>query len=351
MSQRARYEESLTLSRSVNDIWHSGDTLQRLGDLARLHGDYIQATTLYTESLELWHLLGNQGGIAEALNLLGEVADLQQNYAQATAFYQSSLALQRKLGSKRVIAGVLHNLGRVAQHQHDYERAAALYAESLALNRELEYAPGIADCLIGIAAVAITNGAAEHAARLLHAAEPHVGAMRGFMPLADRANYEQTLAAVRERLGERQFGRVWDATQNLTLEQAIAAALTRQQYAKAVAAPPPAEVAPVPLANTADLTAREIAVLRLVAQGLTDAQVAERLIISPRTVNAHLRSIYSKLGVTTRTAAAHFATTHQLTCCRSRQSCLVRAAVQCARCSSTSAKRGYFADVRAGQIR
>ena len=77
--------------------------------------------------------------------------------------------------------------------------------------------------------------------------------------------------------------------------------------------PPLAEVPPAPLANTADLTAREVAVLRLVAQGLTDAQVAERLVISPRTVNAHLRSIYSKLGVTTRTAAAHFATTHQLT--------------------------------------
>jgi DNA-binding CsgD family transcriptional regulator/tetratricopeptide (TPR) repeat protein len=310
---RARYEESLALSRAVKDSWHIADTLQRLGDLARLQGDYAEATTLYTESLELWRLLGNQGGSAEALNLLGEVAHLQRNYAQATAFYQSSLALLRMIGSKRVIAGVLHNLGKVAQHQHDHERAAALYAESLALNRELGYEPGLADCLVGLAAVAIANGEAEHAARLLRAAGPHLGAMRGFMPLADRANYEQALAAARERLGERQFVRVWDAAQNLTLEQAIAAALTPQQHAKEVAAPQLAEVPPAPLANTAELTARELAVLRLVAQGLTDSQVAEQLVISPRTVNAHLRSIYSKLGVTTRTAAAHFAITHQLT--------------------------------------
>ncbi len=52
--------------------------------------------------------------------------------------------------------------------------------------------------------------------------------------------------------------------------------------------------------------------LRLVAQGLTDAQIAEALVISPRTVNAHLRSIYSKLGITSRHAATLFALEHHL---------------------------------------
>ena len=61
-----------------------------------------------------------------------------------------------------------------------------------------------------------------------------------------------------------------------------------------------------------DLTEREVEVLRLVAQGLTDAQVAERLVISPRTVNAHLRTIYSKLNITSRHAATLFAIRQQL---------------------------------------
>jgi DNA-binding NarL/FixJ family response regulator len=60
------------------------------------------------------------------------------------------------------------------------------------------------------------------------------------------------------------------------------------------------------------LTAREVEVLRLVAQGLTDAQVAEHLVISPRTVNGHLRSIYSKIAVTSRSAATRYALHHQL---------------------------------------
>jgi DNA-binding CsgD family transcriptional regulator len=55
------------------------------------------------------------------------------------------------------------------------------------------------------------------------------------------------------------------------------------------------------------LTAREVEVLQLVASGLTDAQVADRLIISRRTVNAHLASIYSKIGMNTRSAATRYA--------------------------------------------
>jgi DNA-binding NarL/FixJ family response regulator len=61
------------------------------------------------------------------------------------------------------------------------------------------------------------------------------------------------------------------------------------------------------------LTAREVDVLRLIAQGLSDKDVAEQLILSPRTINAHLTSIYSKLGVSSRAAATRFAVEHGLT--------------------------------------
>jgi ATP/maltotriose-dependent transcriptional regulator MalT len=63
----------------------------------------------------------------------------------------------------------------------------------------------------------------------------------------------------------------------------------------------------------AGLSGREVEVLRLVAQGLTNPQVAERLYLSPRTVEQHLRSIYNKLGVSTRAAATAFAVQHGLT--------------------------------------
>jgi DNA-binding NarL/FixJ family response regulator len=72
---------------------------------------------------------------------------------------------------------------------------------------------------------------------------------------------------------------------------------------------PPTKTSPT---YPAGLTAREVEVLRLVAQGLTDAQVAEQLVISPRTVNWHLSSIYSKLQVSSRSAATRYAIEHHV---------------------------------------
>ena len=62
----------------------------------------------------------------------------------------------------------------------------------------------------------------------------------------------------------------------------------------------------------ASLTPREIEVVRLVAQGLTNAQVARELVVTSRTVNAHLTAIYAKLGVTSRSGAIRYALEHHL---------------------------------------
>lgn len=70
----------------------------------------------------------------------------------------------------------------------------------------------------------------------------------------------------------------------------------------------PAPAASIPLG----LSAREIEVLRLVTEGLTNAQIAERLFISPKTVGSHLVSIFGKIGVTSRAGATRFAIEHDL---------------------------------------
>jgi len=62
----------------------------------------------------------------------------------------------------------------------------------------------------------------------------------------------------------------------------------------------------------AGLSAREVDVLRLIAEGLTNTQIAEQLVISPLTVNTHVRSIYNKLEVSSRSAATRFAMKHHL---------------------------------------
>ena len=70
---------------------------------------------------------------------------------------------------------------------------------------------------------------------------------------------------------------------------------------------PPTPLAKSPATSPFGLTGREVEVLRLLAQGLTDAQIAEQLIISPRTVNTHLKAIYGKIQVSSRSAATRYA--------------------------------------------
>lgn len=64
--------------------------------------------------------------------------------------------------------------------------------------------------------------------------------------------------------------------------------------------------------SLSSLTNRQVEVLRLLGRGLTDAQIANELFLSPRTVHAHLRAIYRKLQVSHRSAATRFAIEHGL---------------------------------------
>ncbi len=75
---------------------------------------------------------------------------------------------------------------------------------------------------------------------------------------------------------------------------------------------PSAPSVKLPITYPDGLTVREVEVLCLVAQGLPDTQVAESLVISPRTVNTHLKSIYSKIQVSSRSAATRYAIEHHL---------------------------------------
>ena len=71
---------------------------------------------------------------------------------------------------------------------------------------------------------------------------------------------------------------------------------------------PAADQQPAP--RPRGLTDREVDVLGLVAGGMTSAEVGQQLFLSPRTVDWHLSSIYTKLGVRSRTEAARFAINH-----------------------------------------
>ncbi|HEX6739191.1 MAG TPA: LuxR C-terminal-related transcriptional regulator, partial [Vicinamibacteria bacterium] len=309
---RALHEESLALRRALADRSGVRASLAELGALAREQGDHTRATRLLEESLALARDAGEAIGSAVCLVELGWTALYQGAPGRARPLAEEGLAAARALGSLRDVARARMVLGWIALAEGDAEGARLALGEALALHEERGARWGVAYCLEGLAVVAGRRGQAARAARLGGAAEGLRAAIGAPAPPAHRAHYAPYLAAARARLGGAAWAAAWAAGRALSPEQAAALALAPTpmeepgQTAASASRPAP------PPRYPTGLTAREVEVLRLVAEGLTNAQVAARLFLSPRTVDRHLGSIYGKLGVATRTAAATFAIEHGL---------------------------------------
>jgi predicted ATPase/DNA-binding CsgD family transcriptional regulator len=245
---------------------------------------------------------------AFVLNRLGHEAYELGDWSRAEAVLEEALERWRRLGNPWGIGVVLGKLADVAQARGDEVRAAALYGESLGFWLGHGNELGTVEILTGLARL-VAKWRPEGAVRLFAAAETIQKRIGLTLAPALRAKNERALAAARTALGEEAFAAAWAVGQDLPLERAVAEA-----QSVAVDAGRPAQTGPDPRRSAAagHLTPRELEVLKLVAAGLTNAQVAERLFVSPRTVNAHLNSIYGKLGLGSRSAAVRFAVEHGL---------------------------------------
>jgi DNA-binding CsgD family transcriptional regulator len=282
----------------------------RLGWMAHAQGDYRLAFAQLSDALAIAYELEDKSEIGSLLIFLGNVAYDEHDYAGAQALYEESLALFQELGAEWSIADALHYMGQLVLAQGDDARAAALFRESLTSWRAIGTLQwkGIAECLDGLAGVCVGRRQFEAAARLFGAAE----ASREFLGAAplplSRTSAEDKFATLHVQLDEAAFVAAWAEGRTLSPEQAIDYALALPDMPASV----PAPMLPPPVVYPAGLTPREVEVLRLLARGLTYVQIAEELIISRRTVNTHVISIYSKLGVNGRAAATRFAVEHQL---------------------------------------
>jgi ATP/maltotriose-dependent transcriptional regulator MalT len=312
-------EENLVLARELDNGPDLTRALYWQAVTKLFQGETEQAVALFEENLAMARERGEKKQIREPLLALGSIALYRGDLVQAETYLQEGLALFRERHNKNrseptwvrtYTALALSCLGEIRRRQGDLTQARALCTESLLLAREAGTRYHISYSLIGLAKIAADEGQPEQAARLFGTAEPWLTSST-LDPL-ERADYERAVEHARAQLGEKAFATAWAQGRTMTPEQAIAA------QGQPILVDPtcmndrttrPKRPAP---SYPNDLTEREVEVLRLVARGLTDAQVAQALVISPRTVNAHLRSIYSKLDITSRTAATHFAIEHHL---------------------------------------
>jgi predicted ATPase/DNA-binding CsgD family transcriptional regulator len=303
-------EECLKLYRELGDKRGIAIALNSLGHIALSNGDYAAARALAEESLPLLTELEDHWYMAEALYLAAYGFSAQGDYARACALGEEGLALCREVGDRKSIADLLHALGLFAYKQQDYAAAHAFYQESLAISGEVGEKWVATLCLTGLGEVVATQGKPAWAARLWGAAESLRTVTGASLPPAERATYERSVTAARAQLGEQAFAAAWAQGRTMTLEQALSTQGSVTHLTPTHSVPPSMRVVPPPV--PAGLTAREVEVLRLLTQGLTSAQIADQLIISVLTVNGHIRSIYSKLGVTSRSAATRYALEHKL---------------------------------------
>jgi predicted ATPase/DNA-binding CsgD family transcriptional regulator len=297
------FEASLGLFRALGDAWGVATTLTYLGNIAYFHADYSGARPLLEEALALFRKLGQPWGIGVAQYCLG-LATLSERAGSfdARAHLQAAYEQLNRLGDLRSLIRVAVGLGRIALDTHELRQARTHWQEGLSLAQDVGDQWAVAHCLDGFAGLFALEHRPQLAARLFGAADGlrrHIGAG---LPPAFKAWRERELPLARSALGSQAFETAFTEGCRLDLDQALALLATPEPDAPQIAR-----------SATMPLTGREVEVLRLLTTGLTNAQIAEKLVVSPTTVNAHLRNIYTKLDLPSRTAAVRFAVENGLT--------------------------------------
>jgi serine/threonine-protein kinase PknK len=299
---------ALDVANAVGDRLTAAAALQELGLVLMHRGDFDQAAVRMGKSLEIFEMLesdistGSQllslahANLAQILLSKGEVE-------RASAHADEAIQVQRAFGFAWALGDTLRIVGDVAREQGDLARAVDAYRESLTLTRDNGDRRFLTNALAALADVAAIQGQFERACRLYAATTALWDKFGVGVETWQRSWHDRGIALVRSALSPEKFDATWAAGSKMALSAVIAEALDREKS-------PISETSAEATPETEDaigLTPREQAVLRLIAEGLSDRDIAGALLISPRTVGGHVTNLLTKLGVESRTAAAALA--------------------------------------------
>ncbi|HET9256364.1 MAG TPA: LuxR C-terminal-related transcriptional regulator, partial [Pseudonocardiaceae bacterium] len=246
--------------------------------------------------VELLRPLGFAYHLSQGLRVLGAAHLATGDLEAAKAALIEAKELAASINNPWLAAHATHHLGELARQQDDTAQAENLHHEALTLRARTGLRPGVAESLESLAALATSQESFTEATRLFGAAS----ALRAKTGLArwpaDQASYDTDLARARDALGEPAFDTTWAKGEALTIDEAIAYVSRARGERKR------------PSSGWASLTPTELEVAKLVATGLTNPEVGERLFIGRGTVKTHLAHIFTKLGIATRSELAAEAT-------------------------------------------
>ncbi|MBL1097777.1 ATP-binding protein [Streptomyces coffeae] len=283
------------------------------GWLALLRGETTTGRGRPAECRALAEHLGSPEAVAHTVQSSGLLALFEDDLEAAASLLALAGSSQARAAAEDCLARcdahdarwsrsyALWLLGLHHWLDGDSARAIPLLHDGLRLARTSRDLLSAAQCLEVLAWAAASEERWEPAATLLGAAQarwrsvgiafPGLGRLMGYHTACE--------GRLRHALGDAAYATAVGAGEELSLSQAAAYALGRTQ-----AATPPAEPA------GPRLTRREQQVTALLARGLTDKEIAAKLVISPRTAQGHVHRILAKLGVSTRTQVATWAMAH-----------------------------------------
>jgi predicted ATPase/DNA-binding CsgD family transcriptional regulator len=294
---RAHLEEALERARASGKADMIAQVTYALG-LNRYGAlNFAGAREVFEESLDQARTLGSPNALCARLMAIGIVDYALGDADSARDLLEQGLEIAREQHNISRVRNILSNLVIALADLNQLERARALLEELCDVN--LQAGRGAMqtglddDWLLAAASVASKEGLHTRAAQLVGAAQRYHEADGLPWLETDRVQVARLAAASIRALGDD-----WERTVADGLELEVADILKAPE--------------PAPRKRPDALSAREFEVISLVAEGLTDAEIAARLSIRPRTVSTHLTNVYNKFGVRSRTQAVREARKRRL---------------------------------------
>ncbi len=275
-------EEAIKLFAEIGNHWISAYCHIELGNVHRAMGHYVEAERHYHESLRIKKDYKDPEGIAVTAKHLGEISLLQHDYQAARQLYEQSLSIYQKLNDQGGLAAAHHGLGEVAYQAGAADLAADHFREALDIADRINFIPLLLSVLIDIGTLMLNNNLKNRGVELLRLVRDH--------PTSNQQQQEKAASLL-------DSSSIINDAPLPDLNTTIIA--LRTELLDFV--PDSAAVKGSPLIDP--LTDRELDVLHLIGQGLSNPAIAEQLVISVGTVKAHTNRIYGKLGVTNRVEA------------------------------------------------
>jgi predicted ATPase/DNA-binding CsgD family transcriptional regulator/Tfp pilus assembly protein PilF len=303
----AYIEEAVAAAEAAGNDWEAGLTMAARAAIMLRQNKLKSAQRSYEAALEVLSD-NNRWGVAQVEYGMGALARTRGDAETAVRHYRDAMEIFRELDAWPEIARCQAGIGWIAVTSGDFDQAQDSLAENLRLNQVCGQRLGIARGLEAFAALSAARQQPERAARLAGAACQ----LREALGLGTGTRIEELLEFARGRLGAAAAAALFAEGREMTADDATGFALGPDQDQASRAAGEPAWTDPARSVHRGGpLTPREHEIVTLIAQGLTNQQIADELVISPATVARHVANILPKLGFTSRTQVASWATRHE----------------------------------------